>query len=77
MRGMFYLKTWGRQVSALILKVFKRESQTSAMITMVEVSSGKAKGERVFLIRELSRGNRNSPETFTGLTELIGIIDII
>lgn len=48
------------------------------MITMVEVSLGKAKGERVFLICELSRGNRNSPtETFTGLTELIGIIDII
>jgi len=66
------------QVSTLILKVFKRESQRSAVITMVEVSLAKAKDEKVFFICELARGNRNRPtRTFTGLIELIGIINIL
>lgn len=46
MRGMFYLKTWGRQVSDLILKAFKTESQRS-VITTVEVSLAKAEGDSV------------------------------
>lgn len=64
-------------MSDLILKVFKTERQRFAMITMVELSLAKAKGERVFLICELSWGNRRSPtETSTGLIYLIGIIDV-
>lgn len=34
-------------MSDLILKMFKTESQRSAMITMVEVSLAKTKGESV------------------------------
>ena len=34
--------------------------------------------EKVFFICELARGNRNRPtRTFTGLIELIGIINIL